>query len=143
MSRFREERVVVSGRSVIRRTYSTPVGSVYEDEYRELGVGQWHANRSWTGNSPWITDRLIKTLDDYKVVKYIVEHTEYCRRLLPHPAGHGVARRGGPGVGRPSPFAHANAHGQLGGQRAGAVLLSLRRRSGRGGGSLPGDLQEP
>jgi hypothetical protein len=78
-----EERVVASGRSVIRRTYSTPVGSVYEDEYREPGVGQWHANRSWTGNSPWITDRLIKTLDDYKVVKYIVEHTEYCADYFP------------------------------------------------------------
>jgi hypothetical protein len=78
-----EHRAVVSGRPVIRRIYTTPVGSVYEDEYREPGAGQWHANRSWRGNQPWITERLIKTPDDYQVVKYIVEHTEYCADYFP------------------------------------------------------------
>jgi hypothetical protein len=78
-----EKRAVISGRPIIRRTYSTPVGSAYEDEYREPGVGQWHANRSWRGSVPWITDRLIKTPDDYKVVKYVVEHTEYVADYFP------------------------------------------------------------
>lgn len=78
-----EERAVVSGRSIIRRSYRTPVGSVYEDEYREPGVGLWHANRSWRGSVPWITERLIKTPDDYPVVKYIVEHTEYRADYFP------------------------------------------------------------
>jgi hypothetical protein len=78
-----ERRATVSGRAIIRRTFSTPIGSVYEDEYREAGVGQWHANRSWRGSVPWITERLIKTPDDYKVVKYIVEHTEYLADYFP------------------------------------------------------------
>lgn len=78
-----ERRATVSGRPIIRRTFSTPIGSVYEDEYREPGVGQWHANRSWRGSVPWMTERLIKTPDDYKVVKYIVEHTEYLADYFP------------------------------------------------------------
>lgn len=78
-----ERRAIVSGRPIIRRTFSTPVGSVYEDEYREPGVGQWHANRSWRGSVPWITERLIKTPEDYKVVKYVVEHTEYLADYFP------------------------------------------------------------
>lgn len=78
-----ERRAIVAGKRIIRRTFSTPVGSVYEDEYREPGVGQWHANRSWMGNTPWITERLIKTPDDYKIVKYVVEHTEYHADYFP------------------------------------------------------------
>jgi len=78
-----EQRLMVAGRPIIRRTFSTPIGSVYEDEYREPGVGQWHANRSWRGSVPWITERLIKTPDDYRVVKYIVEHTEYFADYFP------------------------------------------------------------
>ena len=72
-----EKRMVVDGRPIIRRTYSTPVGSVYEDEYREPGTGQWHGMRSWKDVSPWLTSRIIKGPEDYKVAKYIVENTEY------------------------------------------------------------------
>jgi len=72
-----ERQVVVGGRTLARTTYSTPVGTVYQDEYREPGVGQWHANRSWRDISPWQTSRLLKGPDDYPVVQYIVEHTEY------------------------------------------------------------------
>jgi len=78
-----EQRAVVDGRSVIRRTYSTPVGSVYEDEVREPGTGQWHANRSWRDVTPWLTSRRIKGPEDYRVVKYIVEHTEYVADYFP------------------------------------------------------------
>ncbi|HEX9014857.1 MAG TPA: hypothetical protein VF960_02515 [Chloroflexota bacterium] len=72
-----EQRAVVDGRRVFRRTYTTPVGSVYEDEVREPGTFQWHGNRSWLDVTPWYSSHLIKGPDDYKVVKYIVEHTEY------------------------------------------------------------------
>jgi hypothetical protein len=78
-----EQRAVVAGAPVVRRTFSTPVGSVYEDERREPGTGQWRAMRSWIGNQPWTTERLIKTPEDYKVVKYIVEHTEYAADYFP------------------------------------------------------------
>ena len=78
-----ETRVVSSGDAVIRRTYSTPVGSVYEDEKREPGVGQWQELRSWRNVMPWQTDRLIKGPEDYKVLKYIVENTEYIPYYFP------------------------------------------------------------
>jgi hypothetical protein len=78
-----ETRAVVAGRSIIRRTYTTPVGSVFEDEFREPGVGQWHAMRSWKGNQPWITERLIKGPGDYRVMQYLVEHTEYVADYFP------------------------------------------------------------
>lgn len=72
-----EKRAMVKGRAVVRRTYSTPVGSVYEDEFREAGSGHWKGTRSWKGHQPWVADRLLKGPADYKVMKYIVEHTEY------------------------------------------------------------------
>lgn len=74
---------VEDDRSIIRRTYSTPVGSVYEEEWRWPGVGQWHANRSWRGVTPWLTSHLIKEPADYRVVTYIVEHTEYLPDYFP------------------------------------------------------------
>jgi len=78
-----ERRAVVEGQPVIRRTFVTPVGSVYEDERRAPGTGQFRAMRSWRGEQAWTTERLIKTPDDYKVVKYIVEHTEYAADYFP------------------------------------------------------------
>ena len=72
-----------SGQSVIRRTYSTPVGTVYLDETRGHGSGQWYGLRSWHSIVPWQTERLIKAPEDYKVVKYIVEHTEYIADYFP------------------------------------------------------------
>jgi hypothetical protein len=78
-----EQRTVVAGRPVIRRAFSTPVGSVYEDEFREPGTGQWKLLRSWKGNQAWTTERMIKGPEDYKVVKYMVEHTEYVADYFP------------------------------------------------------------
>ncbi|MHB1417851.1 MAG: hypothetical protein ACYC1C_21585, partial [Chloroflexota bacterium] len=78
-----EQRATVDGQTVIRRTYSTPVGSVFEDEWRDAGVGQWHANRSWRDITPWLKSRMLKGPDDYKVVKFIVEHTEYVADYFP------------------------------------------------------------
>ncbi len=78
-----ETQVVSSGEVVLRRTYSTPVGSIYLDEKRNPGVGQWHELRSWRDVSPWQTERLIKGPEDYKVLKYVVEHTEYTPDYFP------------------------------------------------------------
>jgi len=78
-----ERRVVSSGQVVLRRTYSTPIGSIYEDEKREPGVGSWHGNRSWKDITPWQTERLIKGPQDYEVLKYVVEHTEYTPDYFP------------------------------------------------------------
>jgi len=78
-----ETQAVISGQVVIRRTYSTPVGSIYLDEKREPGVGQWHAQRSWRDVSPWQTERLIKEPEDYKVLKYMIENTEYTADYFP------------------------------------------------------------
>ncbi|HEX2986617.1 MAG TPA: hypothetical protein VHS06_00350 [Chloroflexota bacterium] len=78
-----EERAVVDGQPVLRRTYHTPLGSVYEDEIREPGVGQWHANRSWKDVTPWLSHRMINGPADYPIVKFIVEHTEYLPDYFP------------------------------------------------------------
>jgi len=78
-----ETQAVSSGAVVLRRTYSTPVGSIYLDEKREPGVEQWHALRSWRDVSPWQTERLIKEPEDYKVLKYMVENTEYIPDYFP------------------------------------------------------------
>jgi len=66
-----------TGMVVQRRIYHTPVGSIYLDEKREPGVGQWRKLQSWRGVTPWQIDRLIKKVEDYDILKYIVEHTEY------------------------------------------------------------------
>lgn len=78
-----ETQEVSTGTVSVRRTYITPVGSVYLDEKKEPGVGQWHANRSWRDVQPWQKSRLIKTPDDYDVVKYMVENTEYTPDYFP------------------------------------------------------------
>ena len=80
---IQETQAVISGEVIIRRTYSTPVGQVYEDEKRDPGVGQWHANRSWNDVLPWQTERLVKKPEDYEVLKYIVAHTEYIADYFP------------------------------------------------------------
>ena len=78
-----EAQAVVDGRSIVRRTYTTPVGTVSEDEFREPGTGQWKGNRSWLSSTPWLTAHLIKGPEDYPIVKYIVEHTEYVADYFP------------------------------------------------------------
>jgi hypothetical protein len=78
-----ETQEVSTGTVAVRRNYTTPVGSVYVDEKKEPGVGQWHANRSWRDVQPWQTSRLIKNPEDYDVVKYMVENTQYFPDYLP------------------------------------------------------------
>jgi hypothetical protein len=71
------------GYRIVHREYTTPEGAVSVTERLEPGVGQWHAQRSWNDVSPWQTERLIKDPDDYRVVQYIVEHTEYVADPFP------------------------------------------------------------
>ena len=71
------------GQTVYHRVFSTPGGTVYQDEMRAPGTGQWHGMRGWNDITPWQTERLIKGPEDYKVVKYIVEHTEYIADYYP------------------------------------------------------------
>ncbi len=78
-----EEQVASTGMVLVRRTYNTPVGSVYLEEKREPGVGQWHGLRSWRDVMPWQKSRLIKEPKDYEVVKYMVENTEYIPDYFP------------------------------------------------------------
>ena len=78
-----EESSVSGAKPVRRRTYKTPVGSVYTEDIREPGVGQWHGQRSWRDISPWTTSRMIKGPKDYRVVKWMVEHTEYAADYFP------------------------------------------------------------
>jgi hypothetical protein len=78
-----EARATVNGETILRRAYTTPIGSVYEDERREPGVGLWHSNRSWRSIIPWVTSRLIKRPEDYRIVKHIVENTEYIADYFP------------------------------------------------------------
>lgn len=78
-----ETRSIVSGETIIRKTYKTPVGSIYVDEKWAPGTGQWKAMRGWQDVTSWQTDRLIKGPDDYKVLQYIVENTEYRADYFP------------------------------------------------------------
>ena len=78
-----ETQVVSSGKVVLRRTYSASVGSVYLDEKREPGVEQWKGLSSWRNVAPWQTERLIKGPEDYKILKYMVENTEYIPYYFP------------------------------------------------------------
>ena len=78
-----ERQVSESGQTIWHRTYTTPVGSVSMAEIREPGVGHWHGQRSWRDVTPWQTERLIKGPEDYAVVKYMVEHTEYGADYFP------------------------------------------------------------
>jgi len=67
----------------VRRTYSTPVGSISLLEKRAPGTGQWHAQRGWKDITPWQVERAIKTPEDYKVLKYMIENTEYVADYFP------------------------------------------------------------
>lgn len=77
------EEVDKSNPFTVRRTYSTPVGSISLVEKRYPGIGLWRLSRGWKGEAPWQTERAIKSLDDYKVLKYIIENTEYVPDYFP------------------------------------------------------------
>ena len=72
-----EKLEVTTGTSEIVRTYHTPVGKVSLRERRDAGTEQWKALRSWRDITPWQIERLIKKPEDYDVVKFMVEDTEY------------------------------------------------------------------
>ena len=73
----------VQGETIFRRTYKTPVGSIYDEFKNAPGTGAWKLNRGWRDITPWHVSRLIKQPEDYKVMKYIVENTEYAADYFP------------------------------------------------------------
>ena len=73
----------MDGQALFRRIYSTPIECLYEEERSDPTVGQWHGGWSWKSMLPWVTSRLIKGPEDYRVPKYIVEHTEYVADYFP------------------------------------------------------------
>jgi hypothetical protein len=54
------------GKRVLVRTYETPLGSVSEELSEEPGY-----------HSRWISEFFVKKLEDYKILKYIVENTSF------------------------------------------------------------------
>ena len=78
-----ERQSAALGPGVVQRTYTTPVGAVSVVDKQEPGTGQWHAQRSWNDVTPWQLERLIKKPEDYAVVKYMVENTEYAADYFP------------------------------------------------------------
>ena len=73
----------IQGETVFRRTYKTPVGSIYDEFKNAPGTGAWKLNRGWKDITPWNVSRLIKQPEDYKIMKYIVENTEYAADYFP------------------------------------------------------------
>jgi hypothetical protein len=69
--------------SVVRTEYATPVGKLYAEHKMEAGTGQWHPGRSWRDVAAWQTSHRIKTPEDYRVAKWIMEHTEYVADYFP------------------------------------------------------------
>jgi hypothetical protein len=60
------------------RTYKTPVGSLTEVVSIGVGYGMaGYAFRDWRGNIPAISKFLVKSPDDYRVLKFIVEDIHY------------------------------------------------------------------
>ena len=79
-----EARAVVDGRSIVRRTDTTPVGTVSEDEFREPGTGQWKTNWNWPSATPWLTAHPDhRSPRNTRLAKYIEEHTEYVADYFP------------------------------------------------------------
>ena len=62
---------------VILRTYHTPLGSLTEKLKVGVGYGKARYGRDWKGHVPRIVEYLIKKPEDYEVMKFIVEDTEY------------------------------------------------------------------
>jgi len=58
-------------------TYKTPIGSLTEVMRVGVGYGQALFGRDWKGMQPIRTQYLVKKPEDYKILKFIVEHTQY------------------------------------------------------------------
>jgi hypothetical protein len=70
------------GKKLLRVTYHTPIGSVYELFKTGVGWGTGIMGRDFKGHTPWRVSpeeggRMVKRPEDYEVVKFIVEDTRY------------------------------------------------------------------
>lgn len=66
--RIEKEESMENGRKVVKRTYNTPVGSVYEKKVAET---------EYQESLAWIKEYMIKSSSDYSVVKFIIQNTIY------------------------------------------------------------------
>jgi len=78
-----ERRGPSSGLGTTLIEYHTPVGTVTERLKKEPGVGEWKQQRSWRDVTPWTIERRIRKLEDYDVVKFMVEDTVYKADYFP------------------------------------------------------------
>jgi uroporphyrinogen-III decarboxylase len=74
MPNVRIEEVKVAGQPLERR-YHTPIGSISMKQRYGIGSewNEWRAD--WDGIIPWTTEHLIKDVEDYKILKYVIEDT--------------------------------------------------------------------
>ncbi len=74
--------VYTGGNRLIKYTYHTPLGEVYELKKAGIGYGNGVWGRDYKGLTPWRISpeeggRLIKSPKDYDIIKFIVEDTHY------------------------------------------------------------------
>lgn len=68
--------VKYEGEYIVRK-YETPVGSVFEKLKVGIGYGQACFGRDWKGLQPIRTNFMVKSLEDYKVLKFIAENLHF------------------------------------------------------------------
>jgi hypothetical protein len=66
--RVMREEMWDSNRKIVRDTYETPVGKVFEEKI---------ADTEYYGSEMWYKKRMIKSLADYPVVEFIIKNTVY------------------------------------------------------------------
>ncbi|MGQ9640480.1 MAG: hypothetical protein ACUVUB_08615 [Candidatus Bathyarchaeia archaeon] len=71
------EVVTRSGSNTLIKTYNTPVGSVSEVFSHGVGYGLAGYGRDWQGVVPRRKEFLVKRLEDYEVLKFMVENLHY------------------------------------------------------------------
>jgi len=67
-TKIEEEESMENRRKVVKKTYNTPVGSVYEKKVAET---------EYQESLAWIKEYMIKSPSDYPVVKFIIQNTIY------------------------------------------------------------------
>ncbi len=71
------EIITKSQSNTLTKTYKTPVGSLTESCKHGIGYGSGIFGRDWRGVQARRTEFLVKKLEDYEVLKYIVDNLQY------------------------------------------------------------------
>ncbi|MEM2180582.1 MAG: hypothetical protein QXP32_07170 [Nitrososphaeria archaeon] len=80
----------------ITRKYDTPIGSLFERLRVGIGYGQACFGRDWKGLQPIRTSFMVKSLEDYKVLKFIAENLHF--KPYYYPVEDQTKRLGGDGI---------------------------------------------